>query len=319
MRFIPIALIVFGGIAVAQTGSFNAPVSGYVFDKGTHALRPLLGIPGAATLGAPIDSGYSFAATSVSPRQDSFVGVTADGAPHYFTIAGGVFHESPVDGLMASPETIAFSPGGAAAALYGNGQAQILTGLPGSPVIAFSVSLAAAAPRRGRHAVPSLAVSDDGAYLLAAQNGSVQLASRNGVVRPVIRTGGDAVVAFAPGNHDAAIAAHGTGALLIRDVPGVSAQQPLAADGDAFNAPVGVAFSADGSRVFVASSSAQSVIAFDLAGNRADLTCSCTPAGLMPIGGAFRLTELAADPLWLLDTGASGPRVVFVPAIKAAQ
>ena len=320
MRLFPVALTIFCSAASAQTGSFSAPVAGYVYDSAAHALRPLQGIPGAATLGAPIDSGYSLAAAYIAPGQDSFFGITSDGAAHWFTISSGGFHEVAIDGLTASPERIVFSPSGTSAALYANGNAQIVTGLPSSPSIATTASLVSrAAAKRAHRDVPALAVSDDGGYLLAAMNGSVQLASKNGVVRPVMQTGSQAVVAFAPGSHDAAIAAHGTGALLIRDVAGTAAQQPLASDGPAFTSPAGIGFSADGSRVFLASASAQSVSVFDLSGNRTDMQCSCSPAELTPMGGSFRLTELAADPLWLLDAGASGPRVVFVPALKAAQ
>jgi DNA-binding beta-propeller fold protein YncE len=316
-NLLPIAI--FAGLVSAQTGTFNGPVSGYVFDGGAHSLRPVLGIPGAATVGSPIDAGYSFTAAYVAPRQDSFFGVAADGSTHWFAIAAGAVTESAIQGVMQSPERVVFSPSGTAAALYANGQAQIVTGLPKSPTAAGAISLNSSDPRHGRRVAPALAVSDDGGYLLAALNGSIQLASQNGVVRPVIQTGADAVMAFAPGGHDAAIAAHGTGAVLIKDVPGTAARQPLAGDGPSFNAPVGIAFSGDGSHVFVASASEKSAMAFDLSGNRADMTCSCSPAELTPMGSSFRLNELTSDPLWLVDAGASGPRVVFVPALRASQ
>jgi hypothetical protein len=312
-------LAISGGLAGAQTGTFTGPVAGYVFDGGAHALRPVLGIPGAATVGAPIDAGYSFTAAYVAPRQDSFFGVAADGSTHWFAIAAGAVTESAIAGVMQSPERVVFSPSGTAAALYANGQAQIVTGLRGSPAAAGSISLSSTDARHGRRVAPALAVSDDGGYLLVALNGSIQLASQNGVVRPVIQTGADAVMAFAPGGHDAALAARGNGAILIRDVPGAATQQPLAADGPSFTTPVGIAFSADGSHVFVASASQKSAMAFDLSGNRADMACSCSPAELTPMGSSFRLNELTADPLWLVDAGASGPRVVFVPALRASQ
>jgi hypothetical protein len=60
-------------------------------------------------------------------------------------------------------------------------------------------------------------------------------------------------------------------------------------------------------------------MAFDLSGNRLDMACSCSPAELTPMGTSFRLNELTADPLWLVDAGVSGPRVVFVPALRASQ
>jgi hypothetical protein len=310
---------IFAGLEGAQSGTFNGPVAGYVFDGGAHALRPVLGIPGAATIGAPIDAGYSLTAAYVAPQQDSFFGIASDGATHWFTIASGAIAEKGLNGVMQAPERVVFSPSGTAAALYSNGQAQIVTGLHGTPVVGGNLSLGSVGARRGRRVAPAMAVSDDGSYLLAALNGSIQLASQNGVVRPVIQTGADAVMAFAPGGHDAAIAARGTGAILIKDVPGTAAQQPLAGDGLSFNTPVGIAFSGDGLRVFVASASQKSAMAFDLSGNRSDMTCSCSPAELTPMGSSFRLNELTADPLWLVDGGTSGPRVVFVPALRASQ
>ncbi len=310
---------IFAGVACAQTGTFTGPVAGYVFDGNAHSLRPVLGIPGAATVGAPIDVGYSLTAAYVAPGQDSFFGIASDGSTHWFAIAAGAVKESAINGVMQSPERVVFSPSGTAAALYANGQAQIVTGLHASPVTAGSISLSGTNAAHGRRVAPALAVSDDGSYLLVALNGSIQLASQNGVVRPVIQTGSDAVMAFAPGGHDAAIAARGTGAVLIRDVPGSATQQPLAGDGPSFNAAVGIAFSGDGSHVFVASASQKSALALDLSGNRSDMTCSCSPAELTPMGSSFRLNELTADPLWLVDAGASGPRVVFVPALRASQ
>jgi hypothetical protein len=313
------AIAISAGLAAAQTGTFSGPVAGYVFDSSSHSLRPVLGIPGSATVGAPIDAGYSFANAYVAPRQDSFFGVASDGSTHWFSIAAGALHETAIDGLTAAPDRVVFSPSGTAAALYANGQAQIVKGLPGAPALAGSVAFTQSDPRHGRHTAPALAVSDDGAYLLAGLNGSVQLGSQNGVVRPVMQAGADAVMAFAPGNHDAVIAARGTGAIVIRDVPGAASQQPLAADGSLFSNAAGIAFSADSTRIYVASASQQSVMAFDLAGVRTDLTCSCAPTELTAMGASFRLNELSSAPLWLFDAGATGPRVVFVPALTASR
>jgi hypothetical protein len=321
MRYLPHALLLFAGLAAAQTGAgtFTGPVAGYVFDRGAHALRPIVGIPGSASVGSPMDAGYTFNAAYVAPRQDSFAGVSTDGATHLFSITAAGLKENAVDGLMASATRVTFSPNGTSAALYANGQAQIITGLPGAPAIVATVSLGEINQRGARKLPPAMAVSDDGAYLLSTATGIVQLAGKDGVVRPVMKAGADAVLAFAPNSHDAAIAARGTGAVLIRDVAGTAAQQPLASDGPAFNATAGIAFSADASHVFLASASQQAVISFDLSGNQSSIACNCAPAELTSMGSSFRLTELSSDPLWLLDAGAAGPRVVFVPALRATQ
>ena len=39
--------------------------------------------------------------------------------------------------------------------------------------------------------------------------------------------------------------------------------------------------------------------------------------GLAPMGDLFRLNEPGSAPMWLLDAGAGGPRMVFVPAARA--
>lgn len=314
------ALILFSAVcALAQDGSFGTPIAGYVLDRSASSLRPVLGIPGAATLGAPVQSDYSWNAAYVSPAADSFIGVAIDGSTHWFVMSGGAFTEKTVAGTMTLPARVVYSPNGTAAALYGSGQAQIVTGLPGSPSITATVDLKAPSQPGQRHIAPVLAVSDDGQYLLAAGSGSVQLANANGTVRTVMQAGPSAAVAFAPGTHDAAIAARGTGALVIRDIDGSAIQQLLASDGQPFSTVAGIAFSADGSHVFYASASAKAVSVFDLAGGHNDIACSCAPSQLTPMGAAFRLTELTKDPLWLLDASASGPRVVFVPALTAAQ
>jgi hypothetical protein len=311
---LPIAL---ASLAAAQQGSINGPMAGFVFDGGSQALRPIRGIAGASTMGDPVAAAYPLTAASVAPRQDSVIGVAADGSTHYFTLNSATLTEATIPGLIAQPERIVFSPSGTAALLFSNGQAQMLAGLPGTPSLAGSVQLR----QEGKPLHPtSFAVSDDGTYVLFAVGGSIQLASQSGGVRGVMSAGAGAAVAFAPGaGYNAAVAARGTGAVLIQNVAGGSAQQTLAASDASFQAIAGLSFSADGTHLYMASAAAQSVVTLDLSGNRTDLSCNCTPTQLAPMGKLFSLTAFGAGPLWLADAGSTGPRVVFVPALTAAQ
>jgi hypothetical protein len=85
-------------------------------------------------------------------------------------------------------------------------------------------------------------------------------------------------------------------------------------------APSGVAFSVDAKRIYIASSEAHSVTAFDVqAGTRTTASCDCAPTGLVPMGNVFRLNEFSSEPLWLFDTDAAEPRIVFVPAVTPAN
>jgi hypothetical protein len=311
-------LLALAGFAQAQQGNLAGPVAGFVYDSSAQALRPVRGIAGASTVGDAIDAGYQLASAYVAPRQDSVFGVATDGSTHYFTLNAGAVHEVAITGIPAQPQRIVFSPSGTSAVLYSNGQAEMMTGLPGAPALAGSVELRQGS-RGGGPAITSLAVSDDGVYLLYTVGGSIQLASQSGGIRSVMTAGNGSSVAFAPGGHDAAVAARGTGAVLIHDVPGAAARQTLTAGDAPFEIIAGLSFSADGKRLFIASIAAQSVVTLDLAGNRTDIACNCSPTELAPMGSLFRLNELGAGPLWLADAGSSVARVVFVPALQAAQ
>jgi sugar lactone lactonase YvrE len=186
----------------------------------------------------------------------------------------------------------------------------VVTGLPDAPALAGAVD-AGEAPG-------SLAVSDDGAFLLFAAGGSIRLLGTAGGNRKLMDAGDGALVAFARAGHDAAVAdPGGAGVVLFRDVAGASTQSVLAPPDDSTAAPVGLAFSPDGRKLYLANSAARSVTVLDLAtGDRSAVRCDCAPAGLVPMGNLLRLTEFGAGPLWLLDAGAAAPRMVFVPAAK---
>jgi len=294
----------------AQPGAVAGPSSGFVFDGAAQSLRPVLGVPGASILGDPLSFGFALTSASVAPAQDLAVVSAADGSLHIFRLASGASTERTVDGLSIVPERVVFSPSGTSAALYAAGKAQILTGLPDSPALAGTLDLGGA---------PSaFALSDDGAYLLYALGGSIQLLGA-GSNRLLMSTGDGALAAFAPANHDAAVLdPAGAGAVLFRDLAGASVQSVLSPPDDGLASPVGLAFSTDGSKLILASASAQSVTAFDLqAGGRTSFACNCTPTALVSMGRLLRLNELDTAPLWLFDYGADVPRIVFVPALAA--
>jgi DNA-binding beta-propeller fold protein YncE len=196
----------------------------------------------------------------------------------------------------------------------------VLTGLPNAPILAGSVKVEGAiATMSGAHShhvsYPSLALSDDGVYVLTIAQGSARLLSVQGQNRILAPAQSSAQVAFAPGGHDAAVVDSLTGLTLIRDASGAAGTQLLAAPDEGLAGPVGVAFSQDKQTVYVACATAQSVAAFNLAGaSRIAIGCACTPATLAPMGNLFRLTELTSGPLWVLDGAAATPRTVFVPA-----
>jgi DNA-binding beta-propeller fold protein YncE len=291
-----------------QAGKLAAPSLGFVFDQSAHALRRIQGIPGASLVGTPVEFGIDVSAAYVAPRLDSVFAVAADGRTHLFRLSGDTSPESAID-LAGSPLRVEYSPSGSAAALYAPGMVQVIKGLPDAPVVAANIRLRVN-PRPRRPLPDTLAVSDDGAYLLYAAGGPIELIGVAGDSRKVMDGANGSLAAFAPGGHDAAIIDSGK-VILFQDIAGPATERRLAG----IEAPSALAYSPDSQKLFVASATGRAVTTIQVAsGDRSSLACDCAP-GLTPMGSVIRLTELGSEPLWLLDTASD--RVVFVPALVA--
>jgi hypothetical protein len=289
-----------------QAGQLARPSMGFVFDQSTRTLRRIEGIPGAALVGSGVDFGFAVSAAYVAPRLDSAFVMAGDGGVHLFRLTADAPLELAVDSLGARLE-VSYSPSGTAAALLSPGSVRVIKGLPGAPVLGPPISLR---PNQRPQRVPvTLAVSDDGAYLLYAAGGPIELIGVNGDRRQVAGGAPGAIAAFAPGGHDAAVI-NDTRLTLFQDIAGAATERSFAG----IAAPSALAFSPDGQRLFVASATGPAVTTIQVAtGDRSALPCDCAPSKLIPMGSLFRLNELGAEPLWLLDT-ASDRGLVFVPA-----
>ena len=303
-----IATCLAAGALYGQPGKLQAPGSGFVFDRTSQTLRRIQGIPGAALIGASVDFGFPITAATVSPRMDSAIVLSDDGAAHLFRITGDAPVEKPIDGLTPAARVV-FSPSGTAAVLYANGSAQVIKGLPDAATASATVNVHGNAKLLRRPASESLAISDDGAYLLYAGTGPVELIGVAGDSRKLMDAAPGALTAFAPVGHDAAVIHSGT-LTLFHDVVGAATRR----DVPILTVPSAVAFSQDARTVFVASERARTVNAIDAgSGEGASLVCDCAPTLLVPMGALFRLNEMSSAPLWLLDATAA-PKLVFVPA-----
>jgi len=287
-----------------QAGKLAAPSLGFVFDPPAHALRRIQGIPGAALVGAPVDFGFAVSAAYVAPRLDSVFVMAGDGRAHLFRLTADAPLERAVDS-MGAPLRVVFSPSGSAAALYSPGSVQVIKGLPDAPAVSATISLHR--NLRARRPLPdTLAISDDGAYLLYGTGGPIELIGVAGNSRQIMA---GALAAFAPGGHDAAVISSGK-LILFQDIAGAATERSF----DAIETPSALAFSPDGQKLFVASATGRAVTTIQVAtGDRSALACDCAPSALIPMGSVFRLNELGSEPLWLLDT-ASERGLVFVPA-----
>ena len=301
-------------LVTGQPSQIAGPVSGYVFDGSAKGLRPILGMPGASLLGDSVNFGFAVGSVSVAPRQDAAFVTAADGSFHLFRIQAGAPAETVVNGLSVAPDAVVFSPSGTAAAIEVNGSIQIVSGLPDSPAIAATIDAQAFG------APAAMALSDDGAALLLATANSIELFSGAADQGKLAVTTGQALVAFAPSGHDAAIFDRGgAGLVLYRGLTAAAASQPVAPVDDSIRSAAALAFSTDGQRLLLASPGTQSVLAFDLAGGtHTAVACSCLPLTLARMGDVFRLNEVGGGPLWLLDARTDTATLTFVPADASA-
>src|SRR5262245_29144346 len=123
-------LTVLGGAAHAeeQGSGVRGPVLGYVMDKAGAGIRPIYGIPGAATFGDVIDIGTAIEDAVIASAPDYAIGVEK-GTGNVVLIPSLTSAQAlPVP---AAPDRIVISGSGSAAAvIYGSQQIVVTRGLP---------------------------------------------------------------------------------------------------------------------------------------------------------------------------------------------
>ncbi len=302
--------------------TLGGPRLGLVFDRAAGGLRPISGIPGAATTGEPLAVGFTISRAEISPAQDAALVVDArNSSVALIHAAGSDWVAASLDGVQPAPDSMVFSTGGSAAALYyAAGRVQIITGLPAAPGAPQEIDVSSLPSP-----VTAMAVDDSGSFLLmaAGQAESVSL------YRIPIHSAPSLVASFrsvaSVRLFNAAQQALVTDTLAatvyqIADPAGAAVLQVVASELNGVQGLVAADTDATGQRVFAAGGNG-TVFIFDRSGGAATtIDCACAPTGLFRLAGAatFRLTEPAAGPVQVLDANAA-PRIVAVPPpVKAA-
>lgn len=309
-------------LAPAQQDSarISGPVLGYVLDREATALRPVFGIPGAATFGPQLDVGGDIHRSAIA--QDAGYALAVVGAERRVRLIRDLDGEHSwiaLADLPAAPHSILLSPAGAAAALVYGDSVAVVTGLPGAPAASRVVE---------RTALPAgariWAVSDDGAHLLlsagAGGTEAIYLLDAEGGWRFLLSTGKTAAAAFLAGGSEAVVADGAWNRVAWARASGEVI--PLAGEAEGISDPVAVSVSRDSRRVFVANAGTRTIAVLDLEGGPAALVaCQCQLTGLERMQGnaVFRLSDLTADPMWVFDGDAPEARIVFVPAVAQPQ
>jgi hypothetical protein len=313
LQIVPAVLL--ASVAAAQTGTaLSGPTMGLVFDASQSALRPIRGIPGAATLGDAVNPGFPLASATVSPRQDFALALRADDSSVVLALAGG--GSAAVPGARPAPALMVFSPAGATAALYdsGAGRVQVLTGLPDAAAVQSDVDISALAGP-----VAALAVDDAGSTLFLAAGAAETVAlyriAMDGTSQFLASFRSVAALRLSVNGREALLADSAAGAVYaIRDLRGAGRMETIASGRDGLGTPIAVESDSAG-RIFVADQAGNVTILNRGRGPVVSLPCGCTPAGLFRLSGTatFRLTEPSNGPMWVLDASGADARIVAVP------
>ena len=324
--------------------SVNLPVLGFVTD-GAGGLRPLIGIAGSASVGAPLNLGFEIVGAAIPPDHDYILAMTRDGNwPRLLHVRGNTIavqsNVSFFNNLEAQQDEcigldslerkqsrctrrasasvlkidrIALSPTGSAAAFFSQTQGRVYVygNLAQSPVLLSTFEL-------GRSSSVKLAISDDGRTVLVGISdgdpSAVFLVTPQQAPRLIASLSHLAAIQFLRHSGDAIIADD-----IENRIYELSDGQvySIAASEDGIAAPVGVAVSNDNRKVFVGNSQSSSVTTIGLDGTGITSTpcqCALTAFESTSADSVFRLTDFSGGPVLLFDGKAATPRMLFVRA-----
>jgi hypothetical protein len=108
--------------SLAQSASLHGPVAGFVYQRSSRTLRPLMGIPGAAYTGAPVLNAVDGA--SVAPG-GSWAIIVKDGHSTIIPLSGVVAGDPSDTALIDDVDRVVWSRNGAAALLYSSTASQL--------------------------------------------------------------------------------------------------------------------------------------------------------------------------------------------------
>jgi DNA-binding beta-propeller fold protein YncE len=311
-------LLVFCAIAMAawagSSASVGGPVTGFVFDSQTLAIRPMLGIPGAAYIGTPVAS--QVAAASVSPNGSAAFAIQLG----HLVLYTGLRSASPatvtIDGAIAGVDHFAWAADGTTAAVYSSKslQAQILTNLAQTPAAGALIDLSGISGT-----VAALAF--DGQRIIAGatstDSGGIYVAGAQTALERIAPASSPSAIALAGAN--LYFADHQSQQIWEVESYAKTPAAVLFAADSGISAPVGLQLSADGQRLYAANAGNQKLAIYDVASRSPlqSIDLDFAPTGLDRFGASsvYLLSSSGPGPLHVLSDGNTAKiAVYFVPA-----
>lgn len=326
------------GSLYSQPMSLTGPIEGYTFDLPSQSFRAVIGLPGSASFGPALTTG--FIAGSVAPHKNYGIGFQAGKRRAVAAVGRDPIGETAVNtgmlvtgldsspvstrvsGLTREPDAIVWSGDGSVAVLYSRSGAwlQVLSGLPAAPQAGAVVDVS-----RLGGSLSSVATDQQGqsiALAIQGANGGVFLSSDGQNFASALSMANPAALTF---SGDSASLYILDGGALQLDVFAVNEHtfQSFALNG--LQHPSAIASSLDGQGrpiVYVAAASDQIFQSYDPATQQVmvNLPLHFRPTGIVAFGSnsfVIHSSSQSGDPLWLY-AGQPQTAVYFVPAAQSS-
>ncbi len=298
-----------------SSAGVTGPVTGFIYDAQMSAVRPMLGIPGAAYLGPVVARGLG--AASVSPDGSLALAVQQNGK---LMVYSGLRSATPtpltVSGAIAGVDHFAWAADSSAAAVYSSGsaQGQIITVVAATPEAGASIDLSSLTGL-----VTALAF--DGKRLIvgvsSAETGGIYLANAAGGAQRVAAATSPSAIAVANGSLYFSDS-QAQQIVQVQTYAGTPAAMVFAND-SSIASPAGLQVSTDGQRLYVANAGNRKLGVYDIASQTpiqtVDLTFAPTRLDRFGDSSVFVMNGTGHGPVYVARDGAAGKAAVFfVPA-----
>ena len=308
--------------AASGTSTGNATASlkqsqlGYVWLAQDETLRPLLGVVGAAYMGASLTTARAYTTGAASATSQVALLIDANGGITRLSLADGT--QTPAGVITgATSAKIRFSPSGTAAVVFvpGAATAVLITGLRSTPQIS---------PLVANSSLSEAAVSDAGSVAALLQLGTrvaVTILHGNGTPSQVATLGGPGALSFVGTGDDLLSVDSASNTLTLTHTVSTAPNPVTVNTSSLLKTPSAVGAAASGRWAVAVNSAESTVVRIDLTGATAPqrILCPLQPKFAEPLAyGAFRFSDAGNAPAWVTDITASTPTMFFVPALPPA-
>jgi hypothetical protein len=288
----------FSSLGIAQQTELRGPVTGFIYERTTRSLRPVLGVLGAAHIGGAVLSAVDAAAVSPNGR-----------------IALAVADQELIRLDLSTGERLGISSAVAGDRIIWNkaSTAALIAEASTGRLSLWEPSNGLTALADVPGTITAAAVSDSGDAAVASADGVYAVTRAGGprLIAAVQELGGLTVQAG-----DLLFADRGSNSIFrVRDFASSASVEKVS---DAPAGATGLGLSRDGETLFVASSESRSVRAMRLATGEiaGEIALDFTPSAVEPLSAsAYLLNPGATGPLQVLDARAQAA-VYFVPAAE---